>query len=112
MRDPDESETVVVDGEDRVAIEIDAIHVGRDAFGGQRRAEPQAPVVRGQAQEVRDDAFARMVVESLDRDAGHGDSGGWTGLVRRNEPSRRRTCEERPALCNAQILGPDAELRR
>lgn len=64
----DKREAIVVNGEYRVAVEIDPVDVSGDAFGGKRRAEPQSQVLRGQREKMRHERAARAVVETLDSD--------------------------------------------
>ena len=76
VRNPDERQAVVVDGKDGVPIEIDSIDVGGNAVRGERRAESQAPILRSQGEEMREERAARAFVETLNGD-GHKHSGEW-----------------------------------
>ena len=69
MSHADEREVIVVNGENRVAIEIDPVDVGGDAVGRKRRAKSQSPVLRGQREKMRQECGARAVVETLDGDS-------------------------------------------
>ena len=68
MGDADEREVIVVDAEYRVAVEINGVDIAGDAIGGERRAEPQSPVLGWQRVKMLDERTARSGFQALDGD--------------------------------------------
>jgi len=68
MRDAHENEIVIVDDENSVPLEIDAIDVRGDPLCGKRGSEPQVPIVRGQREEVLEQRGTRVFGKALDSD--------------------------------------------
>ena len=62
VRHADEQVVIVVDAQDRVACEVDAIDVGGEGRGRQRPAEAQPPVGHRQGEQMRDQRGARAFV--------------------------------------------------
>jgi methyl coenzyme M reductase gamma subunit len=63
--DRDQRASSVLDGEDRIAREIDRARVRGDARRAERGAEAQATILRRQGEEMRDDTQAVDVVQAL-----------------------------------------------
>lgn len=68
MREADELERVVVNGERAVALEVDALDVDTDRLVADRVAEAQPPVFLRQLLQVADDVLAVARVQPLHRD--------------------------------------------
>src|ERR1700704_4654742 len=90
-----ESQLVFVDAEDRVDFEVDALNVGRDRVGSERRSEAQSNVLRVEAQKVIEQFRPRGLSQTVNRNVAHCRSA-WPRRVVTSGPGRRAASGNRP----------------
>src|ERR1700682_3638083 len=66
-----EPQLVLVDAKDRVGIEVDALNVGSDRVGSERRPEPQSDILVIEAQEMVEQFRPRGLGEAVNVNGAH-----------------------------------------